>query len=246
VSETVTRRGKTAELTYGLRIEADAGGVLVSFVDMTVVTIDGQALPPGAAEQAVAVFLLPSFVVDQYGAVVEIRGMEEMIERLIALVPEMAPMAGPEYIALLEDWVASKYWESWGGFWSAHGSIDQPHLEATVDVPSGTTTIETDVVVESLGTTATGDAVLRVQHIAEGDDLLNAGGATMSQLGVDPGVLSSARRAVTIDATTDPATLRPSTVSMSMDIEIGNGVDTRREVETHDWIFDWSAPGCDG
>jgi hypothetical protein len=89
-------------------------------------------------------------------------------------------------------------------------------------------------------------AVLRVQRIAEGDDLLNAGGATMSQLGVDPGVLSSARRAVTIDATTDPATLRPSTVSMSMDIEIGNGVETRREVETHDWIFDWSAPGCDG
>jgi hypothetical protein len=221
-------------------------GLLISFVDMTVLTIDGQVLAPDEAEQAAAVFLLPSFVVDHEGTLVEIRGMEAMIEELIALLPEMAPMAGPEYIALLEDWVAEKYWESWGGFWAGYASIDEVRFEATVDVSTRDAPLETDVVVESLGTTTAGDALLRFRHVAEGEDLLVAIRATVAELGVDASAFATARRVVNVDSMIDPETLRPRTVSMSVDTEIGTGVESRREVETHDWTFDWSAPECGG
>jgi hypothetical protein len=248
VAETVNRRGRTAELNYGLGIVADPAGLLISFVDMTVLTIDGEIVPPGVADRAVAAFVLPSFVVDHEGTVVEIRGTEEMIADLIALMPEMAPMAGPEFVAAIEASVASKYWESWGGFWAGFGSIDEVRFETTADIPSGNATVETNVVIESLGTNAAGDVVLRVQQIAEGDDLLNATATMMDELGAaDTGALfTTARRVVTIDTTTDPHTLRPRTVSLTIDLEIGSGVESRRQVETHDWTFDWSAPECGG
>jgi hypothetical protein len=34
---------------------------------------------------------------------------------------------------------------------------------------------------------------------------------------------------------TDPQTRRPRTVSLTLDIEIGNGVESQHQVETHDW-----------
>jgi hypothetical protein len=246
VSETITRRGRTAELTYALRIDADPSGLLISFVDMTVLTIDGQVVPAEVAEQAAAVFLLPSFVVDHDGAVVEIRGMEEMIDKLITLVPEMAPMAGPEFVALLEDWVESNYWESWVGFWGDYDSVDELRYAATVDLAVGAGIVATDVLVESTGTNAAGEAMLRFQHVVEGDDFIAAMGTTMTEFGMDASTFITARRVVTVDSTIAPDTLRPSTVSMSMDTEVGDGVGSQTAFEAHDWAFDWSAPGCGG
>ncbi len=247
VAETVTKRGTTAELEYRLAAEPHGEELLISFRDMTMRRYDGKPVRVGQA-RAVAGFKLPDFAVDQNGALLGVRGMQELMDELGAIDSSFENVFTPEGIALLEDTVASKYWENWVGFWAGFASIDTPHFETTVSMALEQTTFDTAVVVDSLATTRTGDAVLRYRQTVDGEDFLRAIGAVSSAMGADEIAAaiagSSGSRVTTVEITTDPRTLRPSTVSMVLDIELTRNGKRDHQVEKREWDFHWSAIRC--
>ena len=102
----------------------------------------------------------------------------------------------------------------------------------------GDTQFNMTVVVESLGTTPGGLAMMRQTQIVEGEDLLLAMGVVTAALGADEVAAAmaetSGRRIVTLETTTDPLTLRPLSASLTQDIELttNGALESRLERKT--------------
>lgn len=248
LTEAAVKDGSTATLTYGLELVAEGPNLIVSFVDMTIADIDGQPLSVADSTAQAALFKLPNLVVDPQGTVVGTRGVEELLDAMVAsgLVDSSQITLG--VAAALEAAVVSKYWGSWAGTWAARGVIDAPHVESVEQTPVGDTQFNTTLVVESLGTTPEGLAVVRQTQTIEGEDMLRALGAVTSAMGADEiaaaMVATYGRRIMTFETTTDPSSLWPLSASLTQDTELTtNGVLDSR-VERTTWTFDWAAGGC--
>ena len=248
VAEVVKKSGDTAELTYRLRIDDTGTEKEISFTEMSIERVNGHE-PPDVAS-VLAGFRLPSIRVDAAGAFVRVEGMDDLIEELVADEPGIAEMFTPEFTALVADSVGSKYWDSWVGFWSDLGEIDAEGIEATeVQIDVGEASYDTTISVESLGTTADGDAVLRQTQVLGGEDFIRALGSALSLAAdlpsdeITSGGVTGTRRIVS-EIATDPTTLRPRFASFTMDIAIKRNGGTSSQTERRRWSFDWAATRC--
>lgn len=242
VREVVTKGGSTAEVAYGLSIVGEGENLVVSFAGMTVSTVNGSPVTGDAADQATAGFLLPSFVVGPDGSVVEVRGMAALIAEFAARDPDFVAKYTPEEIAGLESLVIAKYWDSWVGFWASLGSVDEPRLEATSPSNSSGLSFDTTLVVESLGTGADGQIRLRQVQTLDGENFLRALSAALPEINSDP--TAAGRRITTVDVTTDPLTLRSSSIVFTNDTQLTTNGQTQSDLETRRWTIDWATANC--
>ena len=249
VTEIVGKNGSRATLAYDVDLQTHEQGLLVRYVDLVVNDLDGRPLGAELQAQAQAAFTLPGFIVDADGLALAMTGFDEMLRSLEELGLASPAIYTPEFRAVTEEAVINKYWETLVGLWAGLGRIDQPILRSTLPVPVGDELFDLDLVVESIGTTAEGHAILRSTQRLEGDELLRSMGALQSSLGGGGGSSSGidgGQRTVTIDLTTDPETLRPVTAELSIDVELV--IDGRPEsrLERRQWTFDWDAGDCAG
>jgi hypothetical protein len=250
VREIIVKRGQTAELTYRLQLSGESDGTSVSIVELTAVSLDGQPLPSDEADALGAAFVLPDWVVDAQGEVVEVRGIEELLDKFDELGGQpIAPEARSGWAQVLEDAVVTKYWDSWAGFWASYGSIDRAREEFTATAPTRDAEYGSHGVVESVGTTPAGLAILRMTQTLEGDDLARALGGTFESLGAadETGALSgtdAGRRIMTLESVLAPESLRPDSVELTIDIELTMDGETQRGLESRAWSFDWAASDC--
>lgn len=248
IEEVVLKGGSTAELTYTLSFTATADGTSVAFEDMTVHEIDGQPVPADQQEFAAATFRLPSFVVDSDGLLVEVTGVEELVESIAALDPDIAAgLSTPGLVATIEDLVASKYWLVWVGFWANWAVIEEP-VETGVDESR-----DVEFVVESLGTTDDGLAALRVTSEIEGPQFVEAMQSVIE--GILPAdatteetveALASAQGSLRdrFEVVTDPKTLRPASTYVERDVDLTVDGGSGSQLESRSATFGWDRSDC--
>ena len=244
VAEEVLKSGKTAVLHYTLDLQADGQNLLVSFDDMSVISVDGTELPDAVSQTAAASFLLPSLVVDRDGFVVDVVGMDALVEQIEALDPSGDFEVTPELAAVLEDSVTSKYWDSWAGMWATWGSFEDEVEAGTSEFAAASGIAVSDVEMRSLGAVDGSLVALLSTITLDGDDFTLAMGGTVAMAtGSDPTESSSisGQRVVTVEVVTDPATLRPTSAFTSIEVEVTADGETRSQLEERRWIFDWSA-----
>lgn len=244
VREHVTKAGTTAELTYQLRITGDPGGATVAFEDMRIDRLNGeQAEAPPAV---LAGFRLPSFEIDETGRVVEVSGIQDLIDELGDVAPGLGTPSTPGFVAVLEETVASKYWGSWVGLWVDVESIDE--VEHTVVVPQELNGVSYDVevTVSSVGTDAAGDVVLRLVEVIEGENFARAflgiNGTLGSKTTTPPDFEGS--RTTTVEIITDPADLRTTAAWFTQEIAVSAEGQHQARRETRAWTFDWEGSDC--
>ncbi len=238
LTEATIKDDSTATLTYGLELVAEGPNLVVSFVDMMIADVNGQPMSAADATAQVMLFKLPNLVVDPQGTVVETRGVEELLDAIVATGLADASEITLWLAAALETALVSNYWGSWAGAWATRGTIDAPHVESVLPTAVGDTQFNMTVVVESLGTTPGGLAMMRQTQIVEGEDLLLAMGVVTAALGADEVAAAmaetSGRRIVTLETTTDPLTLRPLSASLTQDIELTTNGGSRKSSRTQD------------
>jgi hypothetical protein len=240
VAETVTKRGSTAHLSYGMQIVAEVPNRVVSLVDMVIADIDGS---PVSDPASIAAFHLPSFVVDDAAAVVEVRGLDEMFDDAQNVTGADPALLTPELRATLTETVTSKYWGTWAGFWASVGSIGVSRVETIMSVPMGDSQIDTTILLESLGTTADGLAILRHTQTIDGENFLRAMGIVTGN-NEAPAASDSGHQIITIDVTTNPSTLRPASAQIVTNMEFTTAAGTQSMMESRTWTFDWLSSDC--
>ena len=132
VTDTTTKKGRTAKMRYRLVISRrDDGGLRVRYRDFEFLEIAGRKVDTPAMREALAPALamasaIPDYVVAADGAFVEADGLDEMARRVVerlsaseggAAADRAAAMfARPKTRQLLTSAVA-KYWDAWAGTW---------------------------------------------------------------------------------------------------------------------------------
>ncbi len=245
VVEEVRKSGQTALLRYRLGLEADGSNTRVTFEDMVVTSVDGNPVPDEAGTAMGAQFTLPGFLVDPEGTVVELVGMDALIDQLNALDPEANVEMTPEFVALVEESVTDKYWGSWVGTWASWGFFDEATEIGTSEFQIGSEVATSDIVTESLGTVDGGAVALRSTITLDGADFALAMGGVMATVAnpTDSATTQEivGQRVITVEVVTDPATLRPTSAFTSIAIELTADGETRSQLEERRWIFEWSA-----
>lgn len=249
VDEVVSKRGDVAVIRYLVRSKEAGSDIEISLEDMTMVELNDRTIPEDALERLIAGFTLPKFLVGSDGVGIRATDLDETFAQMADAGLIELESVTPQLIAAVEETVLAKYWESWVGFWAGMNSIDEQRTETAVPVAIGDTEFTIDVVVESMPSAVTGAAVLRSVQTLEGDEFLRSVGAISQEMaGEHPqdGLLAGdGHRITTIEITTDPATLQPSTVTFTNDIELTMDGATQRETESRAWRFDWANLQCD-
>lgn len=244
VVEEVLKAGSTALLSYNLGLKSQGKNNLVTFDDLAVTSFDGNPPSDETAKAVEAQFILPGFLVGPDGKVIELIGLEVMIEQIEALDPSLSVELTPELVALLHESIIDKYWGSWVGAWANWGYFDTATEHGTSELRIGGDVAISDVEMKSLGVVDDSLAVLRSTITLDGADFALAMRSVVD-IAIDPAGASqfTGQRVITVEVVTDPATLRPMTAFTSIAIELTVDGETRSELEERRWRLDWDACG---
>jgi len=253
VAESVLRKDVRAELSYKLGLVAEGDHIVVSYRDMEVLEVAGRSLSDKERRDAAVPFLLPEMVVDAAGEVIEVRGMDALIDQIADLDPSLRDVASsPTFAQTIESSAISKYWNVWAGGWAMWGSFEETEEEGYYEAADGSAPGSPDFTMYSLGTTESARAVLRREEILAGPQLAEALGVVMGSLGEDLGKPPDTdafagfdgERVTTTEVVTDPATLRPDSTHLRIDLEATFEGETQSVVEERTAVFDWSSSTC--
>lgn len=240
VTEFVTKRGQTAELGWDLVLTSEEPLTITSIENLEVIELDGRSVAPEvAASLAPSLAAVPAFVVDETAQVVGFRGIDELIATLGAQAPGFDPISlGPNFRTTLENTVISKYWLPWAGLWADVGELIE--ARESIDDPAD----DEYSVLESVGTTESGHAIIVYEERLAGDALAAALGVTAEALapGAGQGEFEdlAGERVVTLSTTTDPTNLIPDTAQYTMELSVGS----EGETESREWEFGWAESDC--
>ena len=149
--------------------------------DVQVLEVDGDKTSDAERKAMAAALLIPSFVVDPTGEVVEVRGTEALLGQIAELDPSIGTAtAAPGFVATLEASVTSKYWNVSAGGWADWGSFEEAEEEGFYE---GGDETEVDFTMHSVGTTDTGRGVLRRVEVLAGDELQDLLAETLAGFG---------------------------------------------------------------
>jgi hypothetical protein len=205
---------------------------------------------------------MPSFVVDREARIVEIPGVEEMLDTLIQEVPENPPQQTHDELrmALFEPSVidlvqakADRFWHLWVGLWVDKEIAPEERLEFAAESDYVGITVPADGRFENLGEasgypgashlvfelTARGDALREAVHTSLVKAFEQAGQPLPEEITLES--IKSAERRERIDLIADLATMRPYEVRALTSLTLDIGDDgPQAKVEEKVFRFDWA------
>jgi hypothetical protein len=266
VTERILKKGKRSVVGYdALLSPRPGGGYEVKIDKFQFLEMEGRALPQGPLppELKAAVAMagaFPTLVLSAEGEVVDVVGMEEVIQRTLPLIPEEKGMreqvrkalSQPAMVEMMKQRMGD-FWRTWVGAWVGADMAAGEERSGTVpmQLPSGP--VDSQVTMHHRGTDAAhkGSVHLEVETVLEGEPFRKAMVGVVSQMiqasapkeqapDLDS-MLKSARRVSTVEVVTDPATLRPYRARMAQVTKLLMAGQEREEREEHEYSFTWPA-----
>jgi hypothetical protein len=264
VEERSKKEDVAVTLRFDLSVAREAGGGFAArYENMEMVEFNGQPMTPALKAQlgpALALTTsLPTMIVSPEGRYVEARGMEQVVDRLLAsgLIENdpkvLAMMRSPRVMKLVSNKVGD-YWNSWVGMWVGVTLAPREKRDFVGETSLGSATAPERVHLEHLGDA--GDHFVRLsctRTLEAGDALFSA---LMKEVGMpdlpDAGAArlraARLRRTLHIEVETDPRDLRPRRMHLEntdvVEVE-GDPEPSRKRTETREDRFDWArATGC--
>lgn len=270
VTETALKKGNRAKMRYDVVISKQKSGnnLILSFEKYRFIEIGGidlttpenrQRYASAMAKNEAIAGMLPSLVINPQGVVVDVTGVDEMIEKSVDLFPAaedsktratmLASMRSPGAIAMMKSKV-QEFWQVWVETWADLSVL--PDKEETYELgdptsgkPSGTT-----MTVRNLGTDAPGKVKLSAQTVLQGAaaktllaDLLKTlappEGANVPPLSAD--VVSNIKRLTRFSVVTNPRTLQPDWAQSEVITDCTIKGEAKSNTERRDYTFDWAA-----
>lgn len=251
VTERIDENGASAVLEYYLTFVHEDPETVLAFGQLRVVELNGEPVPDSQQVVSGLNFQIPSFVIGPDGALIEVRGVDTLLDEMANSDPSLTGMSTtPGFVDLMTTLFMEKYWVPWYGFWIDWAWFEQPveTAEWAVD-PENTFPME----VTSLGTTDDGLAAVRASFTIEGESVR----ANIDQVLGDfmPGNISAEERDAmiastkgrvdrTMESVLDPHTLRPHSVSSRRDLVLTMDGRTQRVEEERLAQFDWDSSDC--
>lgn len=258
VEERIEKDGVTMRARFTLSAKSEGDEVLVNWDGMQIVEVNGQAMTPELQSQLapllVVMLALPTLVVSRDGHWKGARGMNELLDRMIAAKlispnPEaIAAMRSPQTQAAVSASVGDQ-WNAWVGAWIGWTAAPGDKVDAMRATSLGGREIPTRVRAEHLGTTADGTVRLAATTTIGGEEAMRAvagfaEGLTPKAKGLDAGAMHLSK-VTRVEVETDPATLQPRRARYAEDITVEAPEKTRSSRTVREDRFDWSrAEGC--
>jgi hypothetical protein len=215
----------------------DKAPLLVNITDIAVDHVNGQAPSPVVKDQLAGVFgAVPTFEIDERGVYLGVRDVDQLIDALVkagALTDDGAAQILANEALTEQMLLAAAYssWQSWVGLWAfvgstAGGQIDEDGVTTRIEQVGPTS--RNGAVTMRATTTLSGDAFQERMADLAGNAERTAGSVTK-----------------TVEATFDPATLRPDRATYEQEISVQANGSTETRVERREMTFDWhAATGC--
>ncbi|WP_224248123.1 hypothetical protein [Hyalangium gracile] len=264
VTERILKKGKRSVVSYDAVLSARSGGGYevkidkFQFLEMEGRDLTQGPLPPELKAAAAIASALPTLVISADGEVSDVVGMEEVIERTTALVPEEKGMrdqvrrtlSQPAMMQMMKQRVGD-FWSTWVGAWVGADLAAGEKRTGTVpmQLPSGS--VDSQVTMHHRGSDPAykGSVHLEVETVLEGEPFRKAMAGLVSQMiqssaakdqapDIDK-MLKSARRVSTVEVVTDPATLRPYRARMAQVTKLLMEGQEREEREEREYSFAW-------
>lgn len=272
VTQDAVKKGKRARMRFNLVTEMDPrdGSLLVGFRDYEFLEFDGMPVDTAEAREALApvlalTSLVPSFRVAADGALVELVGLdvEAMVQglrRMGKADPQVEAVfdrltKSPEMRAQIEAKAADS-WSLWVGFWREQDLEEGGTRTVITRVPVLGAELDQQVVVRHLGRAegCPGCVRLRAEATLEGPDFRKAWmGMTRSLAGQGDHAkgleeflasVEDIKRTSIMETVTDPATLKPVTVTSETRVTVrARNQPPAEQTERATYAFAWPAPG---
>ncbi|MDI1444330.1 hypothetical protein [Polyangium sp. 6x1] len=269
VEQLSDKKGTTARLRYMLSVKPGADGNLdLTFSDFQFLELNGQDITGPELQKQLAPALamtsaMPSLIVSREGEYLGVRGLDEMIERILAMPsfnkdPKIAPkvaamMRSPAIKASLEAKMGD-YWNGWVGAWNGLSLAPGASREDDDSIEVGDEEIPTRVRVENHGPVDGAKKLVRLSLVSTMSGTSASAGlaaftrSLMRGAGTDLSKnlnVERVNRVITLDVETDPATLRPRRARYVMELEMMVNGQMSASRETREERFDWEhAEGC--
>lgn len=267
VTESVLKKGKKAKMQYDIVVQRHNTGnnLVVSFENYHFVELEGLDLKVDENRKRLVktealAGILPSLVISPQGNVVDVTGVNEMIDKGIDLFPAakdpkaratmLASLRAPESVALLKANV-QEFWQVWVETWAdlsvAPGKEETYQLaNPATGKPSGTT-----MTIRNLGQPkdAPGKVKLSAQTVLQGPaakqllaEVLNSfAPPDRSNPPVSPNLISNLKRTTALTVVTNPRTLQPDWAQSEVSTDCTIKGQQTNTLERHHYSFDWSA-----
>lgn len=270
VSESTLKRDKTAKIRYDIVLNKQKTGdnlelrfdnfELLQFNDLDVSTPEGKAtLGPALPQIQALQSAMPTLVINKSGEVVDVVGMEELVEKGVALLPDptmresmRALMSSPAMTAQIKA-KTQDFWRVWVGAWigcSAAAGKDQV-VDTEVPVMPGKL-IKVPLTIHNDGPAdgAPGNIKLSGETILQGEEATKALAGMMQQIAgqipvkegakpFSPEMLKEMKRTSKFSVVTNPKTLQPQEAHSEIVTALQMEEERRVQTEKHDYVFDW-------
>jgi hypothetical protein len=264
VTDTALKKGKTAKTRYVLKISRmPNGGAKIGFTDFEFLELEGFDIESAVMRKVLApalaiTKLIPSFKIDRAGNLIEVMGMEAVIEELLQLEEDEAVRAqltkalkAPELAATMEA-AAASYWQQWVGYWIG---LDLARGEARDGEQESTflgVTVAQSVTIKNLGESLNypGKTHLKLEAAIGGEALLKAVIAALreaaTRMGRNPDevpvdLVDQGEKSLIVELVTDVQTLMPVYVKTEEIVKLKlKGEEVGTQIERHKYKFDWS------
>ena len=259
----VQDRGVTTHGEWTLIAESSgsADQYVIRLIDYVVLDIEG--VSPDQVQQIknnpimkAAQGLIPSFIVDSAGSVLETGSLLPLVDELVGAIndPSVAQQVGnylrsPTIQQALTARVAN-YWEIWVGAYVGLDINAGEKIEFSTPVVLGEIEFPAKITIEHLGTERNTRYVrLRVTSIYEGPEfesymkeiILNMTGQFPLPADQQDLTIELARKKTTINAVTEPNTLYPSKIFMTEEDTIKvQGETQQTRTKTNNCFFSWN------
>jgi hypothetical protein len=265
VTERILKKGKRSVVRYDATLSARQGGGYelkldkFQFLEMEGRDVTKGPLPPELKVAMAVAGAIPTLVISSEGQVVDVVGMEEAMERTLALIPDEKGMrdqvrtmlSQPSMVQMMKQ-SAGDFWRAWVEAWVGTDLVAGEERSGTVpmELPSGP--VDSQVTMRHRGPDAAhqGSVRLEMETVLEGEPFRKAMVGLMSQMvqAAAPDkapdfetLLKSARRVSTVEVVTDPATLRPYSARMAQVSKLQIAGQEREEREEREYSFAWRA-----
>jgi hypothetical protein len=259
VTERVKKSDEGATLAYDVDVKraADGKNLVVSLTRFEFVAVDGADVKDPVVKEQLqpalnAAAALPSLLISPEGRFLDIGDLDKVIDRMVDMEDPgerreqlRKMMKSPQMIALLKQ-RSGEFWRVWAGMWSGMSLRPGETAKSTMAIPAGG--IEMPGTVSHRGGVDGG--LVRIEYHAAFDGksggraLQDLFGDTLRALGRDAGIdvgthVDEVHFELGAETVTDPRTLKPKTAAYKRDVSLAAGGKTKRQVESHDYAFDW-------
>lgn len=276
VDEGVVKKGKTAKIRYDMVLSKQKEGenLELHFENFKFLELDGQdvstpearaalgpVLGPAFGQVAALQGAMPSLLLTPEGKVVDVVGLDELIDRMLGIVgkedPKMREALGSVmHSPMMLNQIKQKskdFWRVWVETWIGAPTAAGKEEVRETDVPFMDNGLQVALTIRNEGAAVgeKGNIQLSAQSVMEGEAATKALAGMMQQIasqvpvkeGVkpfSPDMIKNVKRTMSINVMTNPKTLQPQRARYEVVTELAIGEEKRGQTEKHDYVFDWA------